>query len=674
MEECPKLVKKITDVREQLDAGLINDPDAPEEKVIKFLAQQESDFGKHKARAEKLQEYEAILKLPVDEFEILEEVNADLSLKVRLWNDKAEWGQLRRRVLNTGISSLDVASLEKEMVKFNKTVFLASKGLPTNKVVPLLKASVDEFNPVLPVVVDLRNPALKDRHWEKITALVGIDLQHSEDFTLFDLIDKGITKYQEEISTIATAALQESILEEMMAKVTGIWEKLELDVRPYKEIKDLYILGDTSEVIASLDDSLVTINTVLGSRYVAGIRTFVDSWRGKLMHFQETLDEWLTCQRNWIYLETIFSSADIIRQLPGPAKTFQAVDKSWKLIMKQTNDDPNALKAGTHDKTRKDIFKSHNANLDKIQKDLEDYLETKRMAFPRFYFLSNDELLEILSQAKDPQAVQPHLRKCFDNLVKLEFGPEEGSIDIFSMYSSENEKVGLGKNLKARGGVEEWLTAVEKRMKESLHGYMKFGLQDYDTKPRDEWIGLHPGQIVATVAQMTWARDTEAVLRGDDPIQGMLKWSADYKGELQKLIVKIRGSLPKLVRNIIVALVTTDVHARDIIDELCEREVRSVHDFLWQQQLRYYWDQDLDDCLIKHSDAKVSSLFVFVGGWVGGWVYLCLYTYVHVQVHASMTSRALRLSPLFISLIGCDSYRIVRSTMDTSIWGPLVAW
>lgn len=77
----------------------------------------------------------------------------------------------------------------------------------------------------------------------------------------------------------------------------------------------------------------------------------------------------------------------------------------------------------------------YNAHLDKINKHLEIYLETKRIAFPRFYFLSNDELIKILSNQKNHQEVQPHLRKCFDNIMRLEFVDK---VRRFSAQGSED--------------------------------------------------------------------------------------------------------------------------------------------------------------------------------------------------------------------------------------------
>lgn len=97
-----------------------------------------------------------------------------------------------------------------------------------------------------------------------------------------------------------------------------------------------------------------------------------------------------------MYLETIFSADDIKRQLPEEAKKFASVDKSFKGMMRKTNDNPRALVVGS-EKGLKDRLAKHNEVLDVIQKSLAEYLETKRAAFPRFYFLADDELLEILA-------------------------------------------------------------------------------------------------------------------------------------------------------------------------------------------------------------------------------------------------------------------------------------
>ena len=104
--------------------------------------------------------------------------------------------------------------------------------------------------------------------------------------------------------------------------------------------------------------------------------------------------------------------------------------------------------------------------LERVQKNLADYLETKRAAFARFYFLSNDELISILSQTKDPSAVQPHLRKCFEAIHAISMtGPECVMSD---MASPEREVVPFAATLLPTGSVEIWMGEIETMMRRSV--------------------------------------------------------------------------------------------------------------------------------------------------------------------------------------------------------------
>jgi dynein heavy chain len=131
-------------------------------------------------------------------------------------------------------------------------------------------------------------------------------------------------------------------------------------------------------------------------RFVADIRAEVEVWEKTLSTISYVLDECTQFQRTWMYLENIFSADDIQKQLPLDSKQFFAVDKFWKEYMGRVKKSPYVIEHCDNEAYLA-RFRGYNAQLEVISNHLNDYLETKRALFPRFYFLSNDDLLEILS-------------------------------------------------------------------------------------------------------------------------------------------------------------------------------------------------------------------------------------------------------------------------------------
>ena len=151
-----------------------------------------------------------------------------------------------------------------------------------------------------------------------------------------------------------------------------------------------------------------------------------------------------------------------MRQMPLEGRRFAAVDTLWRKTMGIAVRTPSVLRVTAIERLL-DKFIEANKFLELIQKGLNEYLDTKRLCFPRFYFLSNDELLEILSQTKNPMAVQPHLAKCFEGIAKLEFNELQV---IVAMLSPEGERVAFFDEVDPnegdkKGNVELWLVDVE---------------------------------------------------------------------------------------------------------------------------------------------------------------------------------------------------------------------
>ncbi|KAL7403678.1 hypothetical protein ABVT39_003711 [Epinephelus coioides] len=618
-KDIKELNSKVKKLKFKSQDQQILDINADAFKVRMLLGEIQISIDELQDQASAYTSYQKKFKVEVTKFDALEELTTEFRLKQLLWDSLEEWDSLSDGWRQSTLKQLDLEQFSSMANKYSKHVNQVEKGLPRNNVVSSLKGKVEVMKQRLPVLTDLRNPCIKPEHWKTLESVVGTSL-NVEELTVADLEELNIFSYGTEIQEVSGQASGEASVESLITKVEDAWKTTEFTVLPHGDSTDVFILGGTDDIQVLLDDSIINVGTAASSRYVAPIKPRVDKLLKQLTLFNQTLDEWLTCQRNWLYLESIFLAPDIKRQLPAESKMFLKVDNSWKQIMAKVNKMPNALKAATLPDLL-ETFQQNNTLLDEIQKCLEDYLESKRVIFPRFYFLSNDELLKILAQTRNPQAVQPHLRKCFDAITRLEFAllPERSSgvntgngqdagegenvysKDILSMVSPEGEKVGLTKGLKAQGNVEDWLCKVEEAMFSSLRCLSKAAIADYQVKSREEWVVAgHPSQVVLTISQMMWCRDMDACLEGDhDHFAALQEFELTNFDRLNALAALVRGQLPTLHRNIITALITIDVHARDIVTDLVRQKVDTRSNFEWQRQLRYYWDLDLDTCVAK---------------------------------------------------------------------------
>ncbi|TRZ01398.1 hypothetical protein DNTS_018422, partial [Danionella cerebrum] len=488
------------------------------------------------------------------------------------------------------VAGLKKKAKEEEENKESSTVMICSGVVE----------QVKEFKEYIPVVSILCNPGIRPRHWEQMSEIAGQDLTPDSGTSLRKILKQNLNPYLELFESISAGASKEFGLERAMLNMVDAWDTMAFHYHPYRDT-GVSILSSVDEIQTMLDDQIVKTQTMRGSPFIKPFETEIKAWEERLIRIQDIIDEWLKVQHQWLYLEPIFSSEDIMKQMPEEGRLFQIVNKHWREVMKNCVMDPKILPATSLPGLFEKLQESNNL-LESIMKGLNAYLEKKRLFFPRFFFLSNDEMLEILSETKDPMRVQPHLKKCFEGIAKLDFLP---NLDIQAMYSSEGERVELVQLIstsEARGAVEKWLVQVEEIMLKSIRDVISRSRLAYQETKRNQWVCEWPGQVVLCTSQMFWTLEVhEAIATSSD---GLKTYYQQLQNQLNDIVELVRGKLPKQTRTTLGALVTIDVHARDVIMEMIEKGVSKETDFQWLAQLRYYWADENVRVRIINCDVK----------------------------------------------------------------------
>ncbi|CUG06458.1 dynein heavy chain, putative [Bodo saltans] len=585
-----------------------------------------------------LQQGMEIFKIDRPPQQDLRDAEAEIELLHKIWTICDRWRTETHRWNTQHFMTLNGDQMAEAVETNRKEILRLRKELERREVWSRLREDIELFKRVLPVVDDLLIRAIRPRHWDQLKNQLDHNFDiSSETFCLQELLEVHVERQAEFVSNLSTAARQELKIEEDLEKIKDMWESQSLVIESYQSY---FKIAGTDDIANVLAEHLTMLSSMKMSRFVDAFRHKVQHWEQSLSLVTDTLESLLNVQTKWMYLENIFvGSEDIKRKLVAESKQFDAIHNQWLSIVGRLHSDPNVIR-GTRRDGLLEQLNNMATGLEHIQKSLEGFLEDRRRAFPRFYFLSNDDLLEILGHTKDPEKVQAHLRKCFEGLFALTLKPVRQKIVADAMHSADGEKVPFVPAVPVEGlPVEVWLKKVEDKMRETVQSRLNATLDDlvkkvYQPKKpinRDllkEWIEKNEGQCLITAASINWTRETERVIteygdlggggrRKDSPVYKMYK---KWKSLIKKYCYMVRQPQDKFQRNKLVALITIEVHARDILRSLQLAKVSSKDDFDWSKQLRFYRETDTNEkgdesqiCVIRQASACVKYDYEYLG-------------------------------------------------------------
>jgi dynein heavy chain len=319
---------------------------------------------------------------------------------------------------------------------------------------------------------------------------------------------------------------------------------------------------------------------MFSNRYLATFEETVTYWNKGLASIAEIVLLAGEVQRTWSFLENLFiHSEEVKKELPKQSEAFIGIDKDVKEILADGYKKQVALDFCSQPNVLPDLERVQK-ELTVCEKALYDFMGTKRAAFPRFHFVSQNDLLDILSNGNNPSKVMVHMPKIFQAIDTLELKDQGAGArpSAKGMHTSVGkEYVDFSKELALEKKVENYLQDVIDMMRRSLKDIAADSRIRFGQKEKSKWLADDPAQVTLLINMVNWVVNVETAFEN----KSMLAALEEQRGLLNDLILMVQGDLTPSMRQKIASLITMDAHSRDIIDKLIQEGVESKDEFQW---------------------------------------------------------------------------------------------
>ena len=544
----------------------------------------------------------------------LEQNIVDITTMRQLWNHTEKMLKTYENYLATVWPKITAGEWEEDNKKLMKDLRDIKVDRKCNAFVGIT-GTTKTWSIFLPLITQLKEDCMMPRHWETLKKTLGHDFTINETFKLQKLFDMELHKFSEPVEDIVDQARNEAKMEKTLKKIKETWDVITFEKTQHKNT-DIYLLRVSEENFELLEEAQVQVQNMFASRYLQHFEKEVVEWQKSLSSISDNTQLLSEVERSWSFLENLFiGSEEVKKELPAESEKFIEIDKEVKGIIKKGND-INIVKIFCNQEGIGNNLERVQNQLAACERALNEFLNRKREAFPRFYFVSTMDLLDILSNGNNPYRIMRHMSKVFLAVqeLKLEDNPGErpSASEMISCVGTETIK--LHSPLKLMGKVEIYLADVIDAMRDGLKIVVQDSISRFAKSKREDWLREDPSQVTLLVNLMDWVSKTEETFLQLPTKPSALKDYWEYvKGQLTSLITLVQGELPRPIRVKVMNLITMDTHSRDIIDKLSNEGVTSADEFQWQSQLKAYYNPSNKESCLRVCDATLIYGYEYLG-------------------------------------------------------------